>query len=56
MKETINFEYEKETKNTIMYLEDSDMPIIGKLYVQKNWFDENGLEHGCPLSVTIETE
>lgn len=39
-KETVNFEIEKETKNSVRYKEiqeDGKAPIIGSLYVQK-WF------------------
>ena len=39
-KKTINFEYEKETKNSVRYKEvpnEGEAPIVGSLYVQK-WF------------------
>ena len=39
-KETVKFEYEKETKNSVRYKEvpeDGKAPIVGTLYVQK-WF------------------
>ncbi len=37
---TVNFEFEKETKNSVRYKEvpeDGTAPIVGSLYVQK-WF------------------
>jgi len=39
-KVTVQFEYEKETKNSVRYKEvpeDGKAPIVGSLYVQK-WF------------------
>lgn len=39
-KKIVNFEYEKETKNSVRYKEVPDegmAPIVGTLYVQK-WF------------------
>ena len=39
-KVSVNFEYEKETKNSVRYKEvpeEGKAPIIGSLYVQK-WF------------------
>ena len=42
-KKTLNFEYEKETKNSVRYKEvpdEGEAPIIGSLYVQK-WFAGN---------------
>jgi hypothetical protein len=38
--QTIKFEYEKETKNSVRYKEipaEGQAPVIGSLYVQK-WF------------------
>lgn len=38
--ETVQFEYEKETKNSVRYKEvpeEGKAPIVGSLYVQK-WF------------------
>ena len=37
---TVNFEFEKETKNSIRYKEvqeDGKAPIVGSIYIQK-WF------------------
>ncbi|MEG3754260.1 hypothetical protein [Psychromonas arctica] len=42
-KKIVNFEIEKETKNSVRYKEvpeDGQPPIIGSLYVQK-WFAGN---------------
>lgn len=42
-KKIVNFEIEKETKNSVRYKEvpeDGQAPIIGSLYVQK-WFAGN---------------
>jgi hypothetical protein len=39
-KELVNFEFEKETKNSIRYKEvpaEGKAPIVGSLYIQK-WF------------------
>ncbi|WP_413700427.1 hypothetical protein ACLKMH_00555 [Psychromonas sp. KJ10-10] len=49
---TVNFEIEKETKNSIRYKEVPDEgqpPIIGSLYVQK-WFAGNSKN----IQITIE--
>lgn len=51
-KETIKFEFEKETKNSVRYKEvpeDGKPPIVGSLYVQK-WFAGNAKS----LQVTVE--
>jgi len=51
-KKTVNFEYEKETKNSIRFKEapeEGQAPVVGSLYVQK-WFAGN-----CKnIQVTIE--
>lgn len=51
-KKIVQFEYEKETKNSVRYKEVPDNgtpPIIGSLYVQK-WFAGNTKA----LAITIE--
>ena len=51
-KELVNFEFEKETKNSVRYKEVPDegkAPIVGSLYVQK-WFAGDSKS----LQVTIE--
>ena len=51
-KEIINFEFEKETKNSVRYKEvpaDGKAPIVGSLYVQK-WFARSSKS----LQITIE--
>jgi hypothetical protein len=48
---TVNFEYEKETKNSVRYKEvpeEGKAPIVGTLYVQK-WYAGDSKQ----LSVTI---
>ncbi|WP_022942982.1 hypothetical protein [Psychromonas hadalis] len=49
---TVNFEIEKETKNSIRYKEvpeEGQAPIVGSLYLQK-WFAGNSKN----IQVTIE--
>jgi len=51
-KRTVQFEYEKETKNSVRYKETPDegtAPIVGSLYVQK-WFAGNSKS----IEITIE--
>jgi hypothetical protein len=51
---TINFEYEKETKNAIRYQEvavEGKAPIVGSIYIQK-WFAGSSKN----ISVTIEKQ
>ena len=51
-KVTVQFEYEKETKNSVRYAEvpeDGKAPIVGSLYVQK-WFAGNSKN----LAITID--
>ena len=51
-KQVVQFEYEKETKNSVRYKEVPDQgtaPIIGSLYVQK-WFAGNSKS----LELTID--
>ncbi|MEO9654791.1 hypothetical protein [Marinomonas sp.] len=51
-KTSIQFEYEKETKNSVRYKEvpeDGKAPIVGSLYVQK-WYAGNSKN----LEITIE--
>lgn len=53
-KKVVQFEYEKETKNSVRYKEVPDEgtpPIIGSLYVQK-WFAGNKKA----IEVTIDTK
>ncbi len=48
----VNFEIEKETKNSVRYKEvpqEGEAPIVGSLYVQK-WFAGNSKN----IQVTIE--
>jgi len=51
---TIEFEFEKETKNSVRYKEVPEAgkpPIVGSLYVQK-WFAGDNKK----MSITIEKE
>lgn len=51
-KKVVRFEYEKETKNSIRYIEipeEGTAPIVGTLYVQK-WF----AGHSKSIEVTID--
>lgn len=51
-KKTVNFEIEKETKNSIRYKEvpeEGQAPIVGSLYLQK-WFAGSSKN----IQVTIE--
>ncbi len=50
----IKFVYEKETKNTLRFKEDSDAPAIGTLYVQKLALTMLGIEKGEALRLSIE--
>ena len=53
-KTVVNFEFEKETKNSVRFKEvpgEGKPPIVGSLYVQK-WFVGAAKE----LSVTIEKQ
>ena len=52
-KETVTFDYERETKNTIRYKEETkfDPPCVGTLYVSKAFLGGNPPKH---LRVTIE--
>lgn len=52
----LRFEYDKETKNAIKYLEDSDLPILGQIYVQKHFFDDNAIKYLDTLLITIDVE
>jgi len=48
----VNFEYEKETKNSVRYKEvpeEGQAPIVGSLYVQK-WFAGNSKN----IQITID--
>jgi len=51
MRRTLKFAYEKDTKNKYRFIEDSEEPLVGTLYVSKSLFTERpeGLE------VTIST-
>ena len=48
----VNFEIEKETKNSVRYKEvpeEGQAPVVGSLYVQK-WFADNSKN----IQITIE--
>lgn len=45
---TATFEFERSTKNTHRFHEDSETPVIGTLYVQQSAFP-----NGAPESITV---
>jgi|CZCB01.1.fsa_nt_gi hypothetical protein len=56
----INFEFEKETKNTIRFKEvlngPLDVPNIGTLYVPKQTLKQIGYKEGNKLIVELKSE
>ena len=60
MKATVNFAYERETKNTIRFAEvvDDDLSAtkIGSVYVSKPTLKELGWTRGNGISVTINVK
>ena len=54
---TVNFVFEKATKNTIRFTEklesELDAPTIGTIYVPKATLKQIGWTEGKPLTVTI---
>jgi hypothetical protein len=54
----IQFEYEKDTKNTIRFkeiLEDElDTAKVGTIYIQKSFLKELGYEKGSNINIFIE--
>jgi hypothetical protein len=40
MERTLDFEYERETKNKYRYREAGDEPVMGTVYVSKGLFDD----------------
>ena len=54
---TVNFVFEKATKNTIRFAEvlasELDAPVIGTIYVPKTTLKQIGWAEGKPLTVTI---
>lgn len=57
---TVNFEFEKDTKNTIRFKEvlngPLDAPTIGTLYVPKQTLKQIGYQEGQQLVVTISSK
>mgnify|MGYP003411044826 CR=1 FL=1 len=51
----LEFEFERETKNTIRFAEVSDEPVIGTLYIQKDAIDGIGWNEGESLFVEISS-
>lgn len=51
----VTFVEERETKNTIMFMEDNDDPVIGRLYIQKSAIEKIGFKGttGRTIEVTI---
>lgn len=56
----INFEYEKDTKNTIRFkevLEDElDTTKVGTIYIQKSFLKELGYKKEDNITISIEVE
>lgn len=53
MRKEVKFKFERATKNTFRFQEDTTLdPVIGTLYVKKSLFKAEPQE----LKVTIETE
>lgn len=56
----VNFEFEKETKNTIRFKEvingPLDVPNIGTLYVPKRTLKQIGYKEGSKLIVELKAE
>lgn len=54
----IQFEYEKDTKNTIRFkevLEDElDTAKVGTIYIQKSFLKELGYEKGSDIKIFVE--
>jgi len=48
------FDYERTTKNTVRFQEDSDVPVIGTLYIQKHALKSNGGLEAKKVKVTVE--
>lgn len=59
-KQTVTFEVEKDTKNTVRFKEvlngPLDAPTIGTLYVPKQTLKAIGYKEGNKLVVTIHAE
>ena len=57
---TVNFEFEKDTKNTIRFKEvlngPLDAPVIGTLYVPKQTLKQIGYKEGQQLVVNISSK
>lgn len=59
-KQTVTFEFEKDTKNTIRFKEvlngPLDAPTIGTLYVPKRTLKQIGYKEGDKLIVDLRAE
>lgn len=59
-KQTVTFEFEKDTKNTIRFKEvlngPLDAPVIGTLYVPKQTLKQIGYNEGSKLIVDLRAE
>lgn len=51
-KKVVDFEFERETKNTYRFQESGDDPVIGTLYVKKSLFKKEPRK----IKVAIEWE
>jgi len=58
MEKVITFEFERETKNAVRFKETSTPPVVGTLYVQKWFLQEEYKKHANAwpsLEVLIKT-
>lgn len=53
-RKTVTFKFEKETKNAVRFQEQSEVPVIGPLYVQKSALQALGNVKAQEVQVTIE--
>ncbi len=51
---TAEFELEKETKNTIKFAEDGNVPKIGSIYIQKHALQMENGELARKVKITVE--
>ena len=51
---TVTFKREKDTKNAVRFQEESEVPVIGPLYVQKAALQAMGDVKAERVQVTIE--
>lgn len=52
----IEFDFDKETKNTIRFYENEENPILNTIYIQKWALDELGYNDGDTIIVNISVK